>query len=1041
MGDVMRPIPFGELVRRMAGEYRKEGSVFAIPAARFFRKENGRVLEIFGESCDTRVGPAAGPHTQLAQNILTAYLAGGRFFELKTVQKLDTLEVSKPCIDAEDECYNCEWSTELTLEKAYDEYLKAWVLLHVLEELFELRATPGRSFLFNMSVGYDLEGIRTPRMDAYLRKMLDSSEEPAFREYLAAVERLASDPSFLAGTDLEGRREALRGLSARISPRLSPSVTLSTMHGCPPAEIEAICRYLLTEKSAHTFVKLNPTLLGYERVREILDGLGFGYVALSRESFAKDLQHPDALAMLRRLRETAREAGRQFGVKLTNTLGSLNTKGWLPDREMYLSGRALFPLSINLAAELSREFRGELPISYSGGAAQWNVERILETGIRPVTVATDLLKPGGYLRLAELARLGEDAPGWDRTKIDVERLDSLAEESLGRLEGARKGRRPQGGASLPRKLPLLDCYAAPCSAACPIGQDVPEYVRLVGEGRYDEALQVVCTKNALPNITGYICDHACMSHCTRIDYDDPVEIRELKRIAAEKGARRLPADSAAHRTGARVAVVGAGPTGLAAAYFLARAGLRPTVLEKRASAGGVVRHVIPDFRIPPEAIERDVRFVEGHGVEVRFNEPAAFDLERLKEEGFRYVILAVGAEVGNPLGLSEGGDRVVRALEFLERLRSGPGEVRLGRRVAVVGGGNTAMDSARAALRVRGVERVTVVYRRTLDEMPAAREEYEACRREGVAFAFLTAPESFGADGTLVCRKMALGEPDASGRRSPMATEESESLAADTVLAAVGEHADPELLAAAGLTPDADPETGETVREGVFLVGDARSGPSTVVRCIADARRVTEAICRREFPDRPGWRRESYEGPEFDLTVRRRAVAARKGVLREARSTAAAGENGAFAAKEAERCLECNAVCEKCVDVCPNRANLAVAVGGRYQILHQDALCNECGNCARFCPYTVDGRPYRDKLTLFSLEEDFAESTNDGFLVQGPDVRLRREGQVHRLRLEGGRLSSARESELPKTGVLAGIREVIETVCREYPYLLGGVDR
>ena len=563
MSDVMRPIPFEQLVQRMFGEYRKQGSIFGIPRAQFFRKKSTRTLKSFGESCDAPLGPAAGPHTQLAQNIVCAYLAGGRFFELKTVQKLDRLEVSKPCIDAEDECYNCEWSTEFTLEKAYDEYLKAWFLLHLLEEVFDLRATAARSFLFNMSIGYDLEGIQTPRMDAYIRKMLDSSNEAGFRSYQCAVERLAEDPAFLARTDLERKRDALRGLGARVSPGISPSVTLSTMHGCPPAEIEAIGRYLLTDKGAHTFVKLNPTLLGFQGVRRILDSLGYGYVPLREEAFQKDLQYDDAVSLLRRLRDVGVRAGREFGVKLTNTLGSVNDKGWLPDREMYMSGRALFPISINVAARLGREFDGELPISYSGGAAQWNVERILAAGIRPITVATDLLKPGGYLRMAELARLAENAAGWDAQRVDIPALAALAEDALGGMKQARKDWRPRGGASIERKLPILDCYAAPCSFACPIGQDVPQYVRLVGEGRHEEALQVICSKNPLPNMTGHLCDHPCMNHCTRLDYEGPVEIREVKRIAAERGweAFRERWETPAPKSDARVAVIGAGPQG------------------------------------------------------------------------------------------------------------------------------------------------------------------------------------------------------------------------------------------------------------------------------------------------------------------------------------------------------------------------------------------------------------------------------------------------------------------------------------------------
>jgi putative selenate reductase len=381
----------------------------------------------------------------------------------------------------------------------------------------------------------------------------------------------------------------------------------------------------------------------------------------------------------------------------------------------------------------------------------------------------------------------------------------------------------------------------------------------------------------------------------------------------------------------------------------------------------------------------------------------------------------------------------------------------VGRRVAVVGGGNTAMDCARAALRVEGVEAVTVVYRRTLEEMPADREEYADCRREGAAFKFLTNPESLGAGAALVCRKMTLGEPDAGGRRSPMPTEDTEVLEADTVIAAIGEQADRKLLDALGLSldvrgrPVVDPLTGETDRQGVFIGGDALTGPSTVARCIAEGRKLAEAICRKEFP---GWKRHekgSYEGPAFDLESQRRDVAAKKAKLSEAKSVAALGGDEAFAAREAERCLECNAICNKCVDVCPNRANVAVRVepsdgmAGPYQILHLDSLCNECGNCGQFCPYTLRGRPYKDKLTLFSLNEDFVNSENSGFFFDGeksdPDIKLRLEGRLYHLRLEKGQALPADGYGHDWNDTLAAVARVVATVHREYTYLLGPVSK
>jgi len=306
MGDIMRPVPFGELLNRMFSEYKESKSIFGIPSKQFYRKENAKSLSVWGEHCETPVGPAAGPHTQLAQNIVCSWLAGGRFMELKTVQKLDQLEIAKPCIDAEDECFNTEWSTEFTLVKAYDEYLKAWIALHLLEEVFDPRAEgEDKSFVFNMSVGYDLAGIETAPMQKYIDDMVDSSQHENFHAYVAELKTFINDPEFIKTYGFEHRLARLENLPASISAQLTRGVTLSTMHGCPPNEIEAICRYMIADKHINTFVKLNPTLLGYTRVRSIMDNAGFDYIALSEESFSHDLQIEPAKAMLHRLVDLA----------------------------------------------------------------------------------------------------------------------------------------------------------------------------------------------------------------------------------------------------------------------------------------------------------------------------------------------------------------------------------------------------------------------------------------------------------------------------------------------------------------------------------------------------------------------------------------------------------------------------------------------------------------------------------------------------------------------------------------------------------------
>jgi len=1033
MGDIMRPIPFEELLTRIFDEYKEHRSIFGIPQAQFYSPARQQQVQVFGETCATPVGPAAGPHTQLAQNIITAWLTGGRFIELKTVQILDRLELEKPCIDAEDECFNTEWSTEFTLLKAWDEYLKAWFALHLLEEIFPL--TPvgeGKSFIFNMSVGYNLDGIKQPPMQAFIDNMLNAAGEPKFREYRAILSRWVHNDAFIAGHELGDIHDRLCQLPDRVPGRLVQGVTLSTMHGCPPDEIEAICRYMLDVKGINTFVKLNPTLLGYRRVREILDTCGFDYIGLKEESFDHDLKIGQALEMLQRLMTLAKEKQLGFGVKLTNTLGTINNKGALPGEEMYMSGRALFPLSINVAAMLSRAFDGRLPISYSGGASQLNIREIFETGIRPITMATDLLKPGGYLRLSECMRELEQADGWTQSHVDVARLEALAEKAVS-MAYTQKHWKPEERIEVAEKLPLTDCYVAPCVSACAIKQDIPEYIRLMGEHRYADALALIYQRNALPAITGHICDHQCQYNCTRLDYDSALNIRELKKIALEKGWDEYktrwhkPAGSGSQNP---VAVIGAGPAGLAAGYFLARAGHAVTLFEREANAGGVVRNIIPQFRIPGELIQQDIDFVVDHGVKIHYNCDPHLTVEQLQQQGFAYVLVGTGTSKNSGVQLRGDNRNIHTSLHFLRDFNRG--EIsQIGKHVVVVGAGNTAMDCARTALRVPGVEKATIVYRRSLQEMPAWREEYEEALHDGVEFMFLTNPEQFDADGTLTLRVMKLGEADEKGRRRPVATDEIRTLKVDTLITAIGEQQDCQALEAMGIPLDREgwPEVnadGETRRPGVFLIGDVQRGPSSIVAAIGNARRATDAILSRENI-------RTHHADKHWNNVDPAEVYRRKGAIVIARADK--DDRDSFVAQEAERCLECNYVCSKCVDVCPNRANVSIPVPGfenRFQTLHLDAYCNECGNCAQFCPW--QGKPYKDKITVFSLPQDFSNSTNPGFYVEDARVHVRQDGKTWLLNID-------------TDGVIDTVPPQLEAMCRiisqvhqRHHYLLGEVE-
>ncbi len=520
MSDRMTPIPFGKLMNWILEEHKK-GTIFGIH--RPFTADPDKTYEIFGRKLETPFGPAAGPHTQLAQNIVAAYVAGSRFFELKTVQKIDgeDLPVNKPCILADDECYNCEWSTELYVPQAFDEYVKAWFACKVLAKEYGLGAMDG--FQFNMSVGYDLEGIKTEKIDRFIEETKDASQTPIFRECRQWLLDHADRFEKVTREDIEG-----------ISPNVCNSATLSTLHGCPPQEIERIARYLLEEKKVHTFIKCNPTLLGYEYARELMDSMGYDYVAFGDFHFKDDLQYEDAVPMLQRLQKLAEEKKLEFGVKITNTFPVDVKAGELPSEEMYMSGKSLYALSMSVAKKLAEDFDGRLRISYSGGADFFNIEKIVDSGIWPVTMATTLLKPGGYQRFEQIGRLFAKKEAAVFQGVKKEQAAALVETAKTDKHHV-KAVKPLPNRKLNRPVPLIDCFVAPCEEGCPIHQDITQYMKLMGAGKGAEALRVILLKNPLPFITGTICAHDCMSKCTRNFYETPVNIRRTKLEAAEAG--------------------------------------------------------------------------------------------------------------------------------------------------------------------------------------------------------------------------------------------------------------------------------------------------------------------------------------------------------------------------------------------------------------------------------------------------------------------------------------------------------------------------
>jgi formate dehydrogenase alpha subunit len=528
--------------------------------------------------------------------------------------------------------------------------------------------------------------------------------------------------------------------------------------------------------------------------------------------------------------------------------------------------------------------------------------------------------------------------------------------------------------------------AFPCYKACPAGIDVPRYIRLIARGRPSASLAVIREKVPFPAVLGRVCAAPCQKECRRgLDVDETIQIRILKRFAADNGddswkkqATVLPS------TGKSVAVVGAGPAGLTCAYYLAKLGHKVAVFEALPEPGGMMRVGIPEYRLPRNILRDEIREIETTGVEIRLNTRVE-SLDSLLEQGYQAIFLAIGAHKEMKLGV-EGEDLpgVIGCVEFLRRFNLGE-KVKVGNRVGVIGGGNVAIDSARAALRL-GAKRVTIFYRRTKNEMPAQPEEVDQALEEGVEIIFLVAPSQiFKEQGNLKLEliRMELGEPDASGRRRPVPIKGSEFTAElDTLIAAIGEQPDVpagfRVEVGKGNIVKANPDL-STSREGVFAGGDCESGPALVINAIAAGRKAAQSIDRYlggkgditehlvPAEEAMAWLEEVPTGGRL-ATISYLAPPTRIESLSEVEQ----GMDWETAVAEAQRCLQCHAItplnkltlrevgckfCGACVDSCPTYALVDLAMRGPAKPEHVvTTICPYCGVGCQLNLLVQDGK-------------------------------------------------------------------------------------
>ena len=695
----------------------------------------------------------------------------------------------------------------------------------------------------------------------------------------------------------------------------------------------------------------------------------------------------------------------------------------------YMSGRALHVLSVSLAAQLQEDFHGELPISFSGGAHAFNLVDLLKGGLSPVTVSSDLLKPGAYGRLQQyylnLWRSKEEEADYWKNTDQEDQLDYLKNyaQQLLQMEDYKYQIFESKDIKSQKPLNSFDCIEAPCMQACPTEQDIPDYLHFAAQGNFNKALDVIYQNNPFPYTLGLVCEHSCQTKCTRINYDKPLRIRDLKEFIALNGeaseAQALPLN------GFSVAVIGAGPSGLSAAWFMALQGWKVTIYEKDGEAGGLPQQIIPDFRLQKEKLRLDIKRILDIGVQIHYNSPIdALQLEKLSQEN-DYVYYASGAPKSKSLDIKGSEVAGVRdSLKFLRDYNLGI-EVNLGEKIIIIGGGNTAMDVARTANKIKNKKaQVYVVYRRSIAQMPAEAQEIKDALEEGVIFSELLTPvEIIPEQGVyrLKVQKMHLLTQFGDDGRQKVAPIDGEFdfLEADTIIPALGQQAFMPTLPFNNMKD----LNNFNAQVNLYVGGDAGRGGSSIVQAVADGRLFAEHIFDLE-PFGASLRKKQSK----EKTSERKHLKDRNTVVNSSYPKNASVATFLEAQQEAARCLQCNEYCNICVSVCPNRANESytipaqhyrvqdidindleftirpsheVKINQEYQVYNIGDYCNQCGNCSTFCP-TI-GAPYLDKPQIHLSRISFEESSRGYFMQK--DVLLKKEkNNLLKLRIETGKL-------------------------------------
>lgn len=1015
----MNPPSIEQLLRFMLSSFEQKGEIFDIPEKLFYKHWHYHTLytEKHGHKIHNPIGISSGPLTQLAQNIVTAWLCGARIIELKTVQPNTVDNRIKPSIDIFNGAYNCERSQELSVEQAYDQYLTAWILIHILQHKLSLETYKRLDIgtIFTMSLGYTLSDIRSDKMQWFVDKMTDCSQEKA--EKISAIKSIYPDV-----------------VTLNIPDTISNSFIVNTWKGCSARELEYICKFLVIDKKLHPSIKFSPKLLGFKSVMAILSAEHTFEAEIKEEDFEDNIQYGEAISLIEDVTKISKEMDLEMTVKISNSLSCKNNTSQIPRSadEVFMSGRALHPIAVNLAAKLQSKFDGLLDISFSGGASASNIVNLIQSGFQTITVCTDLLKPGGPGRLHQYFNtLSKTFANYQAKNIrefilksgnaysvSESALENLRNYAIRTLSDPEYQTNELSGLSIKSTRPLhhYDCIKAPCTEASPLNIDTSSYCWFTNKNDANKAINAILADNPMPSVLGMIGDDPSRVNCVRNNYDYPVLMKEVEGFIAEYEPEENTGLPALPENGMNVAVIGGGISGLSCAWYLSRYGFAVDIYEAEEQPGGMVNTIVPSFRITNDALQKDIKRIKNAGIKILAN--TTIDKERFERirKSYNYVYVSSGASASEKPDLdTKNAENVYDAIQFLKAVKKNP-DFAPGNNIAVIGSNWLAADVARAAIRLVGEDGyVALITPEQEKDLQINLPTLKALQDEEIEIFEKCRAKSFNITGNAVESIETIAVEKIADKRSKKPkykdVEDSEQVFKfDAVVSCADLVANTKFLDKKNLKLKG--KTKETAMEHVFAGGLLTNPLSSIMTVIADAKdaamqisdkagvAIPERLFRQEKDvdiEQLKIKKTQVDKPNFPEQTppeKRTGFEPVVSTLKPIR-----------ALKEAARCLHCDTLCNICTEVCPNQAMIGFEVDlnditiptitmdeeefyvsehdkldvkQKHQVLVVNDWCNDCGNCTTFCP--AAGSPNKDKLRVHFNRDRFNSDTN-GLLV------------------------------------------------------------